>query len=166
MAGYVLDKPEWVEKALLDLNKSGKGGFLRQLDELFSPAGYYNEGPYYQRFALLPFITFARAIDNNEPQRNIFTHRDGILLKAIDTTIQLSYNGLFFPINDAIKSKGIDTIELVHGVTVAYSQTQDSGYLEIAEQQGQIVLTGDGLKVAQALDAQLQTAYLQVRRFW
>lgn len=159
MAGYVLDKPEWVEKALLDLNKSGKGGFLRQLDELFSPAGYYNEGPYYQRFALLPFITFAKAIENNEPQRNIFAHRDGILLKAIDTTIQLSYNGLFFPINDAIKSKGIDTIELVHGVTVAYSQTQDSGYLDIASQQGQIVLTGDGLKVAQALDAQLQTAY-------
>lgn len=159
MAGYVLNKPEWVEKALLDLDKSGKGGFLRQLDELFSPAGYYNEGPYYQRFALLPFITFAKAIENNEPQRNIFDYRNGILIKAIDTTVQLSYNGLFFPINDAIKSKGIDTIELVHGVAVAYSQTQDSGYLDIAGQQNQILLTGDGLKIAQALDAQKQSPY-------
>ena len=78
---------------------------------------------------MLPFVTFAKAIENNEPQRKIFEYRDGILLKAIDTTIQLSYNGLFFPINDAIKSKGIDTIELVNGVTAAYGLTNDAGYL-------------------------------------
>ena len=72
MAGYVLDEPEWVEKALYDLDKSGQGGFLKQLDELFSPQGYYNEGPYYQRFALLPFVTFARAIENNEGRAEYF----------------------------------------------------------------------------------------------
>ncbi|TMO72813.1 alginate lyase [Pseudoalteromonas sp. S3785] len=160
MAGYVLDESEWVEKSLYDLNKSGKGGFIKQLDMLFSPQGYYNEGPYYQRFALLPFVTFAKAIENNEPQRDIFEYRDGILLKAIDTTIQLSYNGLFFPINDAIKSKGIDTIELVQGVTAAYSLTNDTGYLDIAQYQDQVVLTGDGLKVAQALDKNKQTPYV------
>lgn len=159
MAGYVMDEPEWVEKALYDLEKSGKGGFLRQLDELFSPQGYYNEGPYYQRYALLPFVTFAKAIDNNDPQRKIFEYRDGILLKAIDTTIQLSYDGLFFPINDAIKSKGIDTIELVHGVALAYSLTEDPGYLDIARQQDHIILSGDGLKVAQALDKGLAEPY-------
>lgn len=159
MAGYVMNEPEWVEQALYDLDKSGKGGFLKQLDMLFSPQGYYNEGPYYQRFALLPFVTFAQAITHNEPERKIAEHRDGVLLKAIDTTIQLSYNGLFFPINDAIKSKGIDTVELVHGVTVAYSLTNDTGYLDIAAQQDQIILSGDGLKVAQALDKGLATPY-------
>lgn len=159
MAGYVLNEPEWVEQALYDLDKSGKGGFLKQLDELFSPQGYYNEGPYYQRYALLPFITFAKAIESNEPERKIFEYRDGIVLKAITTTIQLSYNGLFFPINDAIKSKGIDTIELVNGVTIAYGLTGDTGLLEIAEIQDQIILTGDGLKVAQALDAGKATPY-------
>lgn len=159
MAGYVMQEPEWVEKSLYDLQKSGKGGFLRQLDQLFSPQGYYNEGPYYQRYALMPFVTFAKAIENNEPERKIFAYRDGVLLKAIDTTIQLSYNGLFFPINDAIKSKGIDTIELVHGVTVAYGLTQDPGYLDIARQQAQIVLSGDGLAVAKALDQQLDQPY-------
>ncbi|GAA0854716.1 heparinase II/III domain-containing protein [Aliiglaciecola litoralis] len=159
MAGYVLNEPEWVEKALYDLDKSGKGGFLKQLDELFSPQGYYNEGPYYQRYALMPFVTFGKAINNNEPQRNIFEYRDGVLLKAIDTTIQLSYNGLFFPINDAIKSKGIDTIELVHGVTVAYGLTGDPGYLDIAQKQDQIILSGDGLKVAQALDKNAAQPY-------
>lgn len=159
MAGYVMNEPDWVEKALYDLEKSGKGGFLKQLDELFSPQGYYNEGPYYQRYALMPFVTFGKAIQNNEPQRNIFEHRNGVLLKAIDTTIQLSYAGLFFPINDAIKSKGIDTIELVHGVTVAYGLTNDPGFLDIARQQDQIILSGDGLKVAQALDKGLMQPY-------
>ncbi|MDP5189649.1 heparinase II/III domain-containing protein [Rheinheimera baltica] len=159
MAGYVMNEPEWVEKALYDLEKSGKGGFLKQLDELFSPQGYYNEGPYYQRYALLPFVTFAKAIDNNDPQRKIFQYRDGIVLKAIDTTIQLSYSGLFFPINDAIKSKGIDTIELVHGVALAYSLTKEPGYLDIAKQQNQIILSGNGLKVAQALDQGLAAPY-------
>jgi hypothetical protein len=159
MAGYVLNEPEWVEQALYDLDKSGKGGFLKQLDELFSPQGYYNEGPYYQRYALMPFITFAKAIESNEPERKIFEYRNGIVLKAITTTIQLSYNGLFFPINDAIKSKGIDTIELVNGVTIAYGLTGDSGLLEIANIQDQIILTGDGLKVAKALDANKATSY-------
>lgn len=159
MAGFVMNEPEWVEKALYDLEKSGKGGFLKQLDELFSPQGYYNEGPYYQRYALMPFVTFGKAIENNDPNRKIFEHRNGVLLKAIDTTIQLSYNGLFFPINDAIKSKGIDTIELVHGVTVAYGLTNDAGFLDIADKQAQIILSGDGLKVAQALDAGLSQPY-------
>ena len=159
MTGYVLGELDWVEQALYGLDKSGKGGFLRQLDELFSPQGYYNEGPYYQRYALMPFVTFAKAIHTNQPSRKIFEHRDGIVLKAIDTTIQLSYNKLFFPINDAIKSKGIDTIELVNGVTVAYGLTGDTGFLDIAKQQDQILLTGDGLKVAQALDNNLATPY-------
>lgn len=153
MTGYVLDDPELVEQSLLDLEKSGKGGFLQQLSTLFSPDGYYNEGPYYQRYALMPFVTFAKAIDNNEPERDIFAYRNSALLRAIETTIQLSYNGLLFPINDAIKSKGIDTSELVQGVTIAYGKTSNPQLLSIAQKQQQIVLTGDGLKVAQDLDA-------------
>ncbi|WP_199775513.1 heparinase II/III domain-containing protein [Microbulbifer pacificus] len=159
MTGYVLDEQELVEQSLLDLEKSGKGGFLQQLNTLFSPDGYYNEGPYYQRYALMPFVTFAKAIDNNEPERDIFGYRDGALMKAIDTTIQLSYNGLFFPINDAIKSKGIDTAELVQGVAIAYGKSANPQLLDIAQKQQQIVLTGDGLKVAQDLDAGKAQAY-------
>ena len=159
MTGYVLAEPEWVEQALYGLDKSGKGGFLKQLDELFSPQGYYNEGPYYQRYALMPFVTFAKAIETNQPERKIFQYCNGIVLKAIDTTIQLSYNQLFFPINDAIKDKGIDTIELVNGVAIAYGLTGDKGLLDIAKQQKQILLTGDGLKVAQALDKKLAQPY-------
>lgn len=153
LTGYALGDQEYVEKALLGLDKSGTGGFLKQLDRLFSPDGYYNEGPYYQRYALMPFALFGQAIQENEPERKIFEHRDGILQKAIFTTIQLSYNGLFFPINDAIKDKDIATTELLHGVAIAYELTGDPGLLSIASAQGNFVLTPESKAVADAIDA-------------
>ena len=151
MTGFVLGDNELVEKSLYGLNKTGDSGFIKQMDKLFSPQGYYTEGPYYQRYALLPFITFAKAIEVNRPQLKIFERRDGILLKAINTTIQLSYNNLFFPINDAIKNKGLDTPELVYGVALAYWLTDDPTYLDIARAQNQILLTAEGAKVAEGI---------------
>lgn len=159
MTGFVIDEPQWVEKALLGLDMSGDAGFLKQLQVLFSPDGYYNEGPYYQRYALMPFVLFAKAIEQNQPERKIFEYRDNIILKAINTAAQLSYNGLFFPINDAIKDKGIDTIELVYGASIAYGLTKDAGLLGLAKKQNQILLTGDGLKVAQGLQQNLAQPY-------
>lgn len=153
MSGYVLRDREMVEKALLGLAKDGQAGFLKQIDQLFSPDGYYEEGPYYQRYALLPFVTFARAIERNEPQRRIFQRRDGVLLKAVDTLVQSSYAGYFFPINDAILDKGLDTEELVAGIAIAYAQSNDARLLSIAQQQGRTLLSPEGLQVAEALAA-------------
>lgn len=152
MTGYVIGDKSLVEKALLGLDKSGNAGFIKQLDKLFSPDGYYTEGPYYQRYALMPFVLFAKAIDYNEPERKIFQYRDGILLKAIYTTIQLSYAGLFFPINDALKDKGLKTRELVLGVAVAYGLTKDPALLSIAKSQQTINFSGDGVLVAKGLN--------------
>jgi len=151
MTGYVLGDDDLVEKALLGLDKSGDYGFLKQLDELFSPDGYYNEGPYYQRYALMPFVLFGQAIEKNDPERKIFEYRNGILQKAIYTTIQQNYGGLFFPINDAIKDKGIATTELQYGVAIAYDLTGDPGLLSIAKAQGQVVPTAGGKKLAESL---------------
>ncbi len=153
MTGYVLGDKELVDVALLGLDKSGKTGFLRQSELLFSPDGYYTEGPYYQRFALKPFIVFAGAIEKNDPSRKIFEHRDGILVKALRTTIQLTYDGYFFPFNDAIRDKSLKTDELYHGVAVAYNKTRDPGLLSIAQWQGRTVLTDDGMTVANDLAA-------------
>lgn len=153
MTGYVLGDKELVDIALLGLDKSGETGFLRQSELLFSPDGYYTEGPYYQRFALKPFVVFAGAIEQNDPDRKIFEHRDGILLKALRTTIQLTYDGYFFPFNDAIRDKSLNTDELFHGVAVAYSKTRDPGLLSIAQWQGRTVLTDDGKLVANDLAA-------------
>ncbi len=151
MTGYLLGDRDMVDRALLGSDKSGEAGFLRQADMLFSPEGYYTEGPYYQRFALLPFMVFGDAIERNEPERRIFEHRDGILLKALRTTIQLSYQGYFFPFNDAIRDKSLRTAELYEGVAIAYGQTGDPTLLSIAEFQGRTVLSQNGLKLASDL---------------
>ena len=153
LTGYALDEPDYVEKALLGLDRSGTGGFLRQMEVLFSPDGYYNEGPYYQRYALMPFVLFAQAIEENEPERKIFEARDGILRKAIHSTIHQNYAGLFFPINDAIKDKGIATTELLHGVAIAYQLTGDDSLLSIAKEQGRVVPTAAGRAVSAAIAA-------------
>ena len=153
LTGYALDREDYVEKALLGLDLSGEGGFLRQLNVLFSPDGYYNEGPYYQRYALMPFVLFAQAIQENEPERDIFGQRDEILKKAIYTTIQQNYGGLFFPINDAIKDKDIATTELLHGVSIAYDLTGDVSLLSIAEAQNRVVPTQAGRAVSKAINA-------------
>lgn len=152
MTGYALGDQALVDRAIMGLDGDGSSGFLKQLDLLFSPDGYYTEGPYYQRYALMPFVLFGQSIDNNEPEREIFNYRDEVLLKAIDSTIQQSYAGKFFPINDAIKEKGLDTQELVYGVAAAYDRTSRLDLLSIAGYQGTTVLTGAGLDVARGVD--------------
>ncbi|NWK96310.1 alginate lyase [Sphingobium lactosutens] len=153
MTGYVLRDPDLVEKALKGLDKSGKAGFLRQLDLLFSPDGYYAEGPYYQRYALQPFVIFAAAVEANEPQRRIFAYRDGIVLKAIRTTIQLTHAGYFLPLNDAMPDKSLRTEELYQAVAIGYGMTHDPALLSIAQWQKRTVLSPQGLAVARDLAA-------------
>lgn len=153
MTGYVLRDPDLVEQALKGLDKSGKAGFLRQLDLLFSPDGYYAEGPYYQRYALQPFVIFAAAVDANEPQRRIFEYRDGIVLKAIRTAIQLTSDGYFLPFNDAMPDKSLKTEELYQAVAIGYGKTHDPALLSIAQWQDRTVLTPQGLEVARDLAA-------------
>lgn len=159
LTGYAIDDADYVEQALMGLDKSGDAGFLKQLERLFSPDGYYNEGPYYQRYALMPFVVFAHAVESNEPERAIFEYRNGILEKAIYATIQQSYAGLFFPINDAIKDKDIATAELKYGVAIAYARTGDSGLLSIAKQQGGVVPTVEGRALSDAIAVGLATPF-------
>lgn len=159
LTGYAIGDEDYVEQALMGLDKSGEAGFLKQMDKLFSPDGYYNEGPYYQRYALMPFVVFAQAVQKNNPERAIFEKRDGILKKAIYSTIQQSYGGLFFPINDAIKDKGIATAELLHGVAIAYNLTGDKGLLSIAQAQGKYVLTPESRALSRDIAAGLSEPF-------
>ena len=152
MTGYALDDADYVHKALYGLDDDGESGFLRQIELLFSPDGYYSEGPYYQRYALMPFLLFARSIEANQPELKIFEYLEGILLRAIYACIDQSYAGLFFPLNDAIKNKGLDTIEMRHGVAMAYAQTGDPALLSIAAMQSSYVLNGDGFRLARGRD--------------
>lgn len=151
ITGYLLGDRDMVQRALLGSKKDGKAGFLRQTDLLFSPDGYYAEGPYYQRYALLPFLVFADAIDRNDPAQKIFERRAGILIKALNTAIQLTYNGHFFPFNDAMKDKSLNTDELYQGVAIGYAKTRNPELLSIAQYQNRVALSDQGHLVAQDL---------------
>ena len=83
MIGLAMGDQDLVDRALYGSDKTGQnGGFIRQLDYLFSPDGYFTEGAYYQRYAIWPFVVFAQCIDNNRPELKIFAYRDAIIPKA------------------------------------------------------------------------------------
>lgn len=121
MIGFAMNREDYVKKALYGTDETGKhGGFIRQMDYLFSPDGYFTEGAYYQRYAIWPFVIFAQCIENKRPELKIFNYRDNILSKALSTLIQLSYNGEFFHFNDALQ-KGLSAQELVFAVNIMYN---------------------------------------------
>src|SRR6478609_9540604 len=121
MIGYVMRDTSYVNRALYGTKRNRSGGFLRQLDLLFSPDGYYMEGAYYIRYALLPFYQFAEAINNNDPKVGIYEYRNSILKKGLYSALQMTYpNGVFVPINDASRTMDVTTPEAVLALDLAY----------------------------------------------
>ena len=167
MIGLVMDDQELIDRALygikdlkLDtkekdddggfLNKEGKAGFLANIEEPFSPDGYYNEGPYYQRYAMYPFLVFAEGLHNVKPELKIFEYKESVLLKSINALLNLSdADGDFFPLNDGQKGMSYYTSALVTAVDVSYHfGAQDPGLLSIAKEQDRVLLDDSGLAVA------------------
>lgn len=167
MIGLVMNDQELIDRALygikgvdLDkkakdddggfLNKDGKAGFLANIEEPFSPDGYYNEGPYYQRYAMYPFLVFAEGLHNVRPELKIFEYKDGVLLKSINALLNLSdADGEFFALNDGQKGMSYYNSALVTAVDISYHfGTQDPGLLTIAAEQNEVLLDDSGLAVA------------------
>ena len=171
MIGLVMGDDELVRRALYGIENDGlevgtmdddggfirvegqKAGFLANLEEPFSPDGYYTEGPYYQRYAMYPFLVFAQALHNVRPELGIFEHKDGVLLKAVNALLSLSdADGDFFPLNDAQKGMSYHARELVTAVDIAYHVGgHDPQLLSIAEEQGHVLLDDSGFSVAEAV---------------
>ncbi|WP_288955852.1 alginate lyase family protein [uncultured Polaribacter sp.] len=167
MIGLVMNDQELIDRALygikgvnLDkkakdddggyLNKDGKAGFLANIEEPFSPDGYYNEGPYYQRYAMYPFLVFAEGLHNVKPELKIFEYKNGVLLKSIKALLNLSdADGDFFPLNDGQKGMSYYNDALVTAVDISYHfGKQDPGLLSIAAKQNKVLLDDSGLVVA------------------
>ncbi len=151
MLGIVLNDQNLIDMALYGTNKDGEGGFLKQLDLLFSPDGYYMEGPYYIRYALRPFFLFADALERNRPEIKIYEYRDGILKKALYATLMTTFpDGTFPPINDASKTMNITAAGPVIATDIGYYRYgKDINLLGVKNVQGEVILNGAGLKVAQ-----------------
>ncbi len=151
--GLASHNDEYVQWALYGTNKDGKSGFLAQLSQLYAPDGYYTEGPYYVRYALLPFYVFANALQNARPGLKIFSYRDSILKKALMSALQeTNTDGTFFPVNDAIKEKDYTSNEIVTAVDIAWKvYGADSALLYVAGKQNKVLPNGGGAAIAQKL---------------
>ncbi|MGB0837241.1 MAG: heparinase II/III domain-containing protein [Flavobacteriaceae bacterium] len=125
-------------------------GFWANLDQPFSPDGYYTEGPYYQRYAMYPFLAFAKAYTRKYPEKNVFEYKDGVLIKAVDALINLSNsNGDFFAINDSQKGMSLNAPSVVSAVDIAYFFSKPNPeLLDIAVGQDQVSLDYMGYEVA------------------
>ena len=171
MMGLAMGDDELVERALIGLpresldltakdddgglfwSENQKAGFFANLEEPFSPDGYYNEGPYYQRYAMSPFLIFAQGLHNARPDLEIFEEQGGVLLKGVNALLNLSdADGDFFPLNDGQKGMSYHAHELVTAVDIAYHVGgNDPRLLSIAEEQGQVLLDDAGFSVALAI---------------
>lgn len=178
MIGIVMQDEELIQRALYGLqlankdldakdNDGGyiyekgksKAGFFAQIDHAFSPDGYYTEGPYYQRYAMTPFMLFAQALDNYNPDLQIFAYRDSLLIKAVYALLnQTNQAGEFFPINDAQKGMSFLAKSVISTVDIAFGKTKDYQLADIARQQGHVSLDQNGYAIALAIsDKSYQT---------
>jgi hypothetical protein len=153
IVGIATNNKEYVDMALYGTNKDGKSGFLAQMNGLFSPDGYYTEGPYYVRYAILPYYLFANALQRARPDLNIFKYRNAILQKALTSGLQqTNLDGKFFPLNDALKDKDYTSNELVTAVDIAWDvYGKDEGLLVVAKKQDRVLLNKGGIAIAAAL---------------
>ncbi|GAA4278395.1 heparinase II/III domain-containing protein [Aquimarina mytili] len=181
MIGLVMDNDELIKRALYGLksdnidphlkdNDGGfiksegqKAGFLANLDTPFSPDGYYTEGPYYQRYAMYPFMIFGEALQNAKPELKIFEYKNGVLIKAVYALLNLTdADGEFFPLNDGQKGMSYYSKELVSAVDIAYHfGGNDSSLLSIASKQNIVQLDDSGLAVAKGLQQNKATPFLK-----
>ena len=154
MIGIAMGDDALVQKALYGSDLKGEGGFLRQMDVLFSPDGYFTEGAYYLRYAIWPFVTFAQCLNVYNPDLKIFEYRDGILLKAVDALLQMAYDGEFMHFNDALE-KGYSAQELISAVDIAYNANpEDKSLLSVVQDYQHRVLVSDaGFAVAKGIAA-------------
>jgi len=153
IVGIATDNTEYLEMALKGTTKDGRAGLLGQLNGLFSPDGYYIEGPYYARYALLPFYLFANALNNRNDSYGIFQYRNSILKKGLLSTLQqTNIDGAFYAYNDALKEKNYTTNEIVEALDI-YRKVYgpDDGLLAVAAKQQKVNLNLGGMLVAKDL---------------
>ena len=154
ISGYVLGDSVLVEKALYGLQgDSESGGFFAQLSQLFSPDGYYIEGPYYHRFALRPLLLLSEAIERRQPELEIYTFREQIIRKTCEALMQTAFpDGTWPALNDSSKTINIRDDGAVIAASVCYSRYgHNPQWIAVAQQQHTVWVSAAALELSAAL---------------
>jgi len=157
VCGYVIGNQKLVDHALYGLKgDSESGGFFAQLSQLFSPDGYYIEGPYYQRFALRPLLLLAEAIHRRQPELEIYQFRGQIIRKTCEALMQTAFpDGSLPALNDASKSMNIHDDGAVVAASVCFHRYgHQAQWVATAWQQSNLWVSAAGLALSVAMQYQ------------
>lgn len=156
ICGIATGRRDW-----LDLAVNGQfgdrvlAGFIAQISQLFSPSGYYDEGPYYQRFAIQPMLLFAEALERAWPELGIYQVRDQVIRRGFYAALYPSFpDGALVPLNDAVKPMNIRSLGFVIGASLMYRRYEsDPRLLWLADMHQQVWIDGAGLALSDAYAA-------------
>ncbi len=154
ICGYAIQSQETVDKALKGLKlDSVSGGFLAQLSQLFSPDGYYMEGPYYHRFSLRPIQLFAEVIERRQPEVGIFQHKDSVIKTTTYAVMSTAFpDGTLPALNDSSKTMGINDEGILIGTSVCFDRyEEDANLLAMANHQQDVWVHISGKKLSDAV---------------
>ena len=154
ICGYAIEDQASVDKALygLKLDKTS-GGFLAQLDNLFSPDGYYMEGPYYHRFSLRPIFLFAEAVERRQPELDIFGYNSSVIQTTSYAVMKTAFpDGSLPALNDSSKTISINDEGVLIATSVCFERYEASETLvSMANHQQDVWVHSSGAALSQAV---------------
>lgn len=154
ICGYAINDQASVDKALYGLKgDSVSGGFIAQLTQLFSPDGYYMEGPYYHRFSLRPIFLFAEAIERRQPEIGIYQLKDEVIKTTSYAVMSTAFpNGVLPALNDSSRTMDIKDEGILLATSVCFERyQQDPTLLAMAKQQDKVWVHNSGSTLSNAL---------------
>lgn len=156
ICGYAIERQDIVDKALYGLSGDSSKGFIAQLNQLFSPDGYYMEGPYYQRFAIRPMLLFAEIIERRQPDLGIFKIKDEVICLTSRAVMSMAFpDGTLPALNDSSKTMDINDEGIMIATSVCYTRDQASPTLvAMAQHQKKVWVSGAGLALSRAASKQ------------
>lgn len=155
ICGYAINDQESVDKALYGLKMDKvSGGFLAQLDQLFSPDGYYMEGPYYHRFSLRPIYLLAEAIERRQPEIGIYEFNDSVIKTTSYSVFKTAFpDGTLPALNDSSKTISINDEGVIMATSVCYHRyEQTETLLGMADHQQDVWVHSSGQTLSNAVE--------------
>lgn len=154
ICGLAIGQRDYLHKAVYGLRNDETGGFLAQASQLFSPSGYYIEGPYYHRYVIFPICVFSEVLSRHMPELGIFDYKDGVIGNTIQALLATAYpTGEFPALNDASRSMSIRDMGVQAAVSLyAKHYGVDKNILGMAKTQDRVWVNSCGLLLSQTYE--------------
>jgi hypothetical protein len=155
ICAYAINDQATVDKALYGLKgDSVSGGFIAQLTQLFSPDGYYMEGPYYHRFSLRPIFLFAETIERRQPEVGIYKLKNEVIKTTAYAVMSTAFpDGTLPALNDSSRTMDIKDLGILLATNICFDRYEaNETLLAMAKHQGHVWVHNTGATLSKALE--------------